>query len=301
MIDRTTGSQPGKGPLRRGTKPKVPVQFCRRRHGRGPVEALRPDGAIGPDMNLADVTQHARADQGRRAAEIAGGGPLVAHLRGDLVVAGELGQHAGLVQRMRERLLHEAVFAVPHGHGGGQGVDVVRRAHRHGVDALVHLVQQLAEVRELPGLGKAISGRGQIIHINIANGHDVAQAAGVVGIGVALAFQPDAGEGDPLVGRFALGGGTIGDPIADPQGGGRLSELAAGDGAGHGGVPWEGGRGETKPKSRRLQNSSPRRRLQVIVMSPECRFGVWPYYHESTHGLASSGPRTSLQGLPSPG
>ena len=97
-----------------------------------------------------------------------------------------------------------------------EGVDVVRRAHRHGVDALVHLVQQLAVVGELPGLGEAARGGGEMVRIDVADGHHVAQPGGVVGVGVALALQADAGEGHPLVGRLAFGGGTIGDEIADP-------------------------------------------------------------------------------------
>ena len=101
-------------------------------------------------------------------------------------------------------------------------------------------------------LGKRFRGRGEMIRVDVANGHDVAQPAGVVGIGVALAFQADAGEGHPLVGRLAFRGGAIGDPIADPQGSGGLDELTARDVARHGGTPWQvrGGReAENKTKA----------------------------------------------------
>ncbi len=64
--------------------------------------------------------------QRRRLAQAVVGGALVAHLRGDLLLAGDLAQLAGLVDAVRQRLLAEAVLAHLHRHaprparGGGR-------------------------------------------------------------------------------------------------------------------------------------------------------------------------------------
>ncbi len=98
------------------------------------------------------------------------GRALVAHLRGHLHLAGDLAQAAGFVDRVRQRLLREAVLAQLHGHGAGRGVRVVGRADGDGVDALAHLVEHLAEVVDTswpranfwPALSSVLSSMSQM-------------------------------------------------------------------------------------------------------------------------------------------
>src|SRR5689334_2572289 len=97
-------------------------------------------------------------------------------------------------------------------------MNVIRRADGDGVDALAHLVEQLAIIDELLGLG--IEGRrlGQTLLIDVADGNDIAVPRGLRGITAALAVDADAGETDLLVGRlpFFISLRGAGDPEADP-------------------------------------------------------------------------------------
>ena len=85
------------------------------------------------------------------------GVPLVAHLGGDLVFAGGLGEQPGLVDAMGERLLHVDVLAALDGRQGDHGMRVIGRGHDHGVDVLL-LVEHDAEIRVT--LGPRILGEG---------------------------------------------------------------------------------------------------------------------------------------------
>ena len=73
------------------------------------------------------------ADQARAVAGVA----LVAHLRRHLVLARRLGQHARLVTRVRQRLLHVHVLAGLHRRHGDHRVGVVRRRNDDRVDVLL--------------------------------------------------------------------------------------------------------------------------------------------------------------------
>ena len=88
------------------------------------------------------------------------GVPLVAHLRDDLVLLGGLHQLADLVDRVRQRLLAVDVLAALDGGHGGHRVGMVGRGDDDRVDLLVHLVEHLAEVAELLGLGIVLEGVG---------------------------------------------------------------------------------------------------------------------------------------------
>ena len=76
---------------------------------------------------------------------------LVAHLGDDLVLAGRLGDGAGLEHRVRQRLLAVDVLAGPHHGHRDRGVRVVRRGDDDGVDVLL-LLEHLAEVEVELGL-----------------------------------------------------------------------------------------------------------------------------------------------------
>ena len=78
----------------------------------------------------------------------AAGAPLIAHLRGDLFLPGEVTQVARLVNRVRQRFLHVGVLAHLHRHGGGERVMVVWRGNDDRVDVPADFVEHFAIVAE---------------------------------------------------------------------------------------------------------------------------------------------------------
>ena len=102
---------------------------------------------------------------------------------------------------MRQRLLAVDVLAHLHGHDGGRGVRVVGRADRHGVDLLAHLVEHLAvvDVTFWPS-GTSRACRLASVLVDVAEGDDVAEVAGLVDVAGALAADADAGDVQLLVG-----------------------------------------------------------------------------------------------------
>ncbi len=199
--------------------------------GRADLGRLPPCGQVGrlvQTWTALDLAHHACLDYGRRLARHRVGGIVVAHLRGQLVFPRQLPQHAGFINRVRQRLLHEGVFLHPHRHGRRGGMTVVGRAHGHRVDALLHFLEHLAKIVVLLGLGEGDRSGVEVILIDVADRHHVARPAGIAGIAQALAVQADTGHGDPRVGRAALLGlRARGQPIADARGGGGLQKLAA--------------------------------------------------------------------------
>src|SRR5438105_2008958 len=103
-----------------GAVPEVPVQRLGDfRPILGPIDALRPDWAIGPDVDFTDDADGAGADDLGPGADAAGGRAVVAHLGGDLMLGGEQLQLARFPDAVREGLLGVDVFAALDGHGAG--------------------------------------------------------------------------------------------------------------------------------------------------------------------------------------
>src|SRR5262249_40371264 len=148
----------------------------------------------GPNVNLADRAEHAGADQGGRPPQAVAGRALVAHLRGDLVLAGELRQAASLPDGVGQRLLGEAVLAPLHGHARNDGVGVVRRAHRDRLDGVAQLVEHAAEVVVALRPGVELAALGQGVVVDVAQGDDVAVPGGVGRVADAFAADADAGK-----------------------------------------------------------------------------------------------------------
>ncbi len=124
--------------------------------------------------------------------ELLAGVALVAHLGLHLVLAGGLGQHAGLPHGARQRLLNVDVLAPLHGGHRNHGVQVVRRGDDHRVDVLL-LVEHLAEIRPLLRVGILLEDGGRVLGVHVAQGHDVlARALG----DVVLPHAADADAGD---------------------------------------------------------------------------------------------------------
>jgi len=193
-----------------GAEPQVPIEF--RRHGRrirGPVAAAVADGV--PDVDLAHRPDRPRLDQLHDAAVVRAGVNLRAHLRGQFVLVGQLDHHADLRHRMGQRLFTVAVFAHPHGGHGGGGMDVIGRGDEHGVDLIAHLVQQLAKIAVLLGLGESFETAFRPALVHIAQGDDVF-AGTIADVPGALPSHADAGNVQFFVRRAVLraacGGGN---------------------------------------------------------------------------------------------
>src|SRR4029453_5315355 len=71
---------------------------------------------------------------------------------------------------------------------------MVGRADSEGVEALAHLVKHLAEVEILLGFRPALGRKTQVLFVDVADCHHVAQAAGVLGIAGAFAADTHASE-----------------------------------------------------------------------------------------------------------
>ena len=168
----------------------------------GPADALRPDRAIGPDVDVLDRAQNPRSDQLDPRAEAILGGPLIAHLGTELLLGGERPHQPRLLDRPGQRLLAEAVLAHPHGHHAGRGVGVVGRADRHRVDLVAHLLEHLAVVEVLLRLGVLFTHLVEDFAVDVAQGDDLTVSAGVVGVTVSLAADADAREADLFIGRL---------------------------------------------------------------------------------------------------
>ena len=206
------------GSVLRWAKPNLPVErFGHRLHHRTTL-ALRPDGAIGPDVNFLHGAELPSANLRGRFAHRIVGGELVAHLRGDVVFACQLAQPAGLPDGVCERLLAMDVLAHPHRLGGHHRVVVVGDAHRHRVDAVAELVEHVAVVGELVvdlvDLGHAVEERG----VDVAEGEDLSMPRHILHVALALAADADATDLDLFERRVAFGGlQGAGDPITDAR------------------------------------------------------------------------------------
>ncbi len=119
------------------------------------------------------------------------------------MLPGGQAQLAGFPHVVGQRLLRVDVLADLDRHHGGDGVGVIGRGDGDGVDLLAHLVEHLAEVGELSGLG-VLGGFGvEALLVDVADGDEVGVLGGLLAVAVAFAADADAGEVDPLVGGFA--------------------------------------------------------------------------------------------------
>src|SRR5262249_49909519 len=134
----------------------------------------------------------------------------------------------GFVDGVGQRLLAVDVLAEAHRHDAGRGVRMVRRADGDGVELLGHLVEHLAVV-EVPF--RVFEPRGLFVEgvlVDVADGDDLAQTAGVVDVAVALATDADPGEAEFLARRVAgarRGGGGRSEPVTGTGGAGQLQKV----------------------------------------------------------------------------
>ena len=120
--------------------------------------ALRPvtERPVGPDVNLAHLTDRTGRDVLVAEAGLVARVPLVAHLGDDLrVVLGLLRQLPRLFDRPAQRLLHVDVLAEVHRGQGDRRVHVIGRRDDYRVDVFL-LLQHLAIVAVLLDLGQLL-------------------------------------------------------------------------------------------------------------------------------------------------
>ena len=114
--------------------------------------------------------------------EVSNGVPgvaLVAKLRDDLVLVRRLHHRAHLGDRVGERLLTVDVLPAPHRIKSDDGVSVVGHADGYRVDALVQIVEHLAEVLVALGGRKLLEGIADLPVIDIAEADDVLPGTGI--------------------------------------------------------------------------------------------------------------------------
>src|SRR5207237_1198317 len=98
-------------PLRSGAEPTIPIQGRRNRIlARRPIQALRPNGAIAPDMQLERFADDAGLNDFDGPTQPALGAALVAHLGGQFLFGGQPAQCARFVNSLGQRLLAKTVL-----------------------------------------------------------------------------------------------------------------------------------------------------------------------------------------------
>ena len=158
---------------------------------------------VGPDVDLADLADRARADDLRTATEPGVGRPLVAHLRADALLPGRLAHQPCFPDRVRQRLLAIDVLAHPHGGHGGRRMVMVGRGDDHGVDLRALLLEQPAIVGVALGVLELLEVLSGPLLIDVADRDDLAEVRHVLGVALPLASHADAGEVQHLVGPDA--------------------------------------------------------------------------------------------------
>ena len=95
---------------------------------------MRPEWPAGPVVHFADGADGASPDPFAKEASVFGSLIANGDLRGDAGFASDIGDAAGFVDGVRERLLAENVFVLTHGRGGDGGVEMVGGADDDGIE-----------------------------------------------------------------------------------------------------------------------------------------------------------------------
>ena len=138
----------------------------------GTLQALGPDGTVREGLDAGDLADLAVPDPVADLADAFAGSALVAHLGGDAVLRGQLGQKAGLVHGTGERLLAVDVLAGHDRVRGDDGVRVVRGGDHHGIGLIEHLVEHHAPVLVALGVRIALEDVRGILPVHVAEADD---------------------------------------------------------------------------------------------------------------------------------
>ena len=148
---------------------------------------------------------------------------LVAHLGGDAVLRGQLGEKAGLVHGAGKRLLAVDVLAGHDGVRSDDGVRVVRGGDHHGIGLVQHLIEHHAPVLVALGVRVALEDVRGILPVHVAEADDL------------FGLQAAEDAGAPAADTDAENLVTVGENFAGnhgkPEGGRRscLQERSSGD------------------------------------------------------------------------
>src|SRR5947208_6106759 len=193
------------GAGRGGAEPQVPIDpggrvvlFER------PLDRLRPDRPVGPELDLAHRPDGAGFDPLADLPRALAGVALVPHLRRDLGLAGRFDQLAHLPQGPGERLLDAGVLAHFHRHHTGDSVRVIGRRDGDRIDVLPLFLEQHAKIFEALGLGERREGRRPLVLVHVAQCVDVRSGfRDALHVVRSHAAHADAGDVDRVAGRAA--------------------------------------------------------------------------------------------------
>src|SRR5262249_46789392 len=103
-------------------------------------------------------------------------------------------------------------------------------------DFLAHFVEHLAEIEVAFGVGEFLVLLVETCFVNVADGDDIAELAGVADVAVALAANADAGKADLLAWRVrcARGRASVRGEEVTERGGASGQEEPSIDGPAHG-------------------------------------------------------------------
>jgi hypothetical protein len=101
------------------------------------------------------------------------GTTLVAHLGNYLIAFSRFRKCARFENIVCKRFLNIYVFAQLHGRQSSYSVGIIRRGHRHGIDAVLFLIQHFPEIFIVLGIGKTFAGFFGLAVIYIAQENDV--------------------------------------------------------------------------------------------------------------------------------
>ncbi|MGC4006084.1 MAG: hypothetical protein QM811_24385 [Pirellulales bacterium] len=191
----------GVGTILAGTQPEIPIQRLRRILGRAEI-GVHAAFAVDPRVDLGHRADRAAFDQFDAVAQALQRVTLVAELRGQLVLGGQLGQRADFPHVVRQRFFQIEMLLPRQRPIGRMKVRVVGRADGDRVDLLFHLVEHLAEVGVDLGLGIIAEGLFASFLIDFDERDQVLrfQAADARG---ALAAGTDHGYVQRVVGRLS--------------------------------------------------------------------------------------------------
>ena len=130
-------------------------------------------------MRLGDLADDSAPHELAQASITVVAMPLVAHLRGDLVLVRHFAELAGLGDVVAERFLAVDALAQLHGDHRRGGMMVVGRGDEHGVDLLVQLVEHAAVIVE--GLDLAVAALAaerlletfKLLVVHVDQGHEM--------------------------------------------------------------------------------------------------------------------------------
>ena len=139
--------------------------------------ALRPNRAVGPNINVLDFADDAGVVPFPYEAPAFIGMPLVAHLGYDASLCGEIFELVGLPDSAGEGLFAEHVLALGYRPRRNRIVHVVGSGDGHSVDLLVHLVEHYAVVAETGNRRILLIGLGRPFVVHIAERHEFHEGA----------------------------------------------------------------------------------------------------------------------------